>query len=101
VSIVEPRLLDPDRLERLESLQSHLLEIARQLVRPGGRLVYAVCSLLAEEGREQAKRFASGSSLVEDGPAMTAGRAAGPGRLLTPRHDGTDGFFVARWRTPC
>jgi 16S rRNA (cytosine967-C5)-methyltransferase len=93
--------LTPDRLERLVSLQSHLLEIAGQLVRPGGRLVYAVCSLLAEEGRGQAERFAAGSSLVENKPAMVAGRAAGPGRLLTPRHDGTDGFFVARWRTPC
>ena len=28
----------------------------------------------------------------------TAGRAAGPGRLLSPARDGTDGFFVARWR---
>ena len=32
---------------------------------------------------------------------MQAGRAAGPGLLLSPGHDGTDGFFVARWRRPC
>jgi 16S rRNA (cytosine967-C5)-methyltransferase len=93
--------LTPDRLERLVGLQSHLLEIARKLVRPGGHLVYAVCSLLAEEGRGRAEPFAAGSALVPDPLAMAAGRAAGPGRLLTPGHDGTDGFFVARWRAPC
>jgi len=32
---------------------------------------------------------------------MRFGRDAGSGRLLTPGHDGTDGFFVARWRAPC
>jgi 16S rRNA (cytosine967-C5)-methyltransferase len=33
--------------------------------------------------------------------AMAGGRAAGSGRILTPAHDGTDGFFVARWHAPC
>ena len=93
--------LTPDRLGRLLSLQAHLLGIAWKLVRPGGHLVYAVCSVLAEEGRGQAAAFEAGSSAVPDPPAMTAGRAAGSGRLLTPGHDGTDGFFVARWRAPC
>jgi 16S rRNA (cytosine967-C5)-methyltransferase len=88
------------RLERLVSLQAYLLEIAAELVKPGGRLVYAVCSLLAEEGRGQAERW-GGSSLVPDPPAIKGGRAAGPGLLLTPGHDGTDGFFVARWQAPC
>ena len=32
---------------------------------------------------------------------MNAGRQAGDGVLLTPARDGTDGFFVARWRRPC
>ena len=74
---------------------------AASLVRPGGRLVYAVCSLLAEEGRDQAEALAARSSLVPEPLAIAAGRAAGPGRLLSPAHDGTDGFFVARWRRPC
>lgn len=93
--------LTPERLERLVKLQSYLLEIAQELVRPGGCLVYAVCSILAEEGREQAEAFGHGSALVPESPAIGAGREAGPGRLLTPGHDGTDGFFVARWRAPC
>jgi 16S rRNA (cytosine967-C5)-methyltransferase len=93
--------LTPERLERLVALQAQLLELAAELVRPGGTLVYAVCSLLAEEGRAQADRFgAIHSAWVSEPTAMLGGRAAGPGRVLTPAHDGTDGFFVARWRAP-
>jgi len=93
--------LTPDRLTRLAALQARLLDIAATLVAPGGALVYAVCSLLAEEGRGQADAFSARSSLVVEPPPISAGRAAGPGVLLTPAHDGTDGFFVARWRRPC
>jgi 16S rRNA (cytosine967-C5)-methyltransferase len=93
--------LTPARLERLAALQSRLLDLAATLVAPGGALVYAVCSLLAAEGRDQAMAFSARSSLVVEPPPNHGGRAAGPGLLLTPGHDGTDGFFVARWRRPC
>jgi 16S rRNA (cytosine967-C5)-methyltransferase len=93
--------LDQQRLSQLVNLQAHILDVAVELVRPGGFLVYAVCSLLAEEGRKQAEALAERSSLVPVPLAMTAGRAAGPGRILSPGHDGTDGFFVARWQAPC
>ena len=93
--------ITPERLARLTALQARLLDIGAGLLAPGGRLVYVVCSLLAEEGRAQAAGFADRSSLVPDEIAMPAGRAAGTGRLLTPAHDGTDGFFIARWRRPC
>ena len=93
--------LTPDRLERLVALQAHLLDVAAVLVRPGGALVYAVCSLLREEGKGQAKAFSDRSAMVSEAVPIAAGRAAGPGRILSPAHDGTDGFFVARWRAPC
>jgi 16S rRNA (cytosine967-C5)-methyltransferase len=94
--------LNPERLERLVALQAHLLDLAVELVRPEGFLIYAVCSLLQEEGRAQAEAFsARHSAFVPDRLAMEFGRAAWPGRLLTPAHDGTDGFFVARWQAPC
>jgi len=94
--------LNPDRLARLVRLQSELLDIAAELVRPGGVLVYAVCSLLAEEGRGQAEEFGPRrSSFVSQAPDIPGGRPSGPGHLLTPGHDGTDGFFVARWQAPC
>jgi 16S rRNA (cytosine967-C5)-methyltransferase len=94
--------LTPERLARLTELQARLLDVAGALVRPGGALVYAVCSLLAEEGRGQADAFARRhSSFVPEALPIRGGRDAGGGRLLTPAHDGTDGFFIARWRAPC
>jgi 16S rRNA (cytosine967-C5)-methyltransferase len=93
--------LDGTRLSRLLNLQAHILDVAAELVKPGGFVVYAVCSVLAEEGRRQAEALTARSSLVPVPLAMEAGRAAGSGRLLTPGHDGTDGFFVARWQAPC
>jgi 16S rRNA (cytosine967-C5)-methyltransferase len=93
--------LTPDRLTRFVKIQSYLVDLGWELVRPGGVLVYAVCSLLSEEGRGQAEGFAGRSSAVSENAPIPGGRPAGPGRLLTPGHDGTDGFFVARWRRPC
>ncbi len=94
--------LTADRLDRLVKLQAHLLDVAAELVRPGGFVVYAVCSLLQEEGRAQAEAFGTRrSAFVSDALAIDVGRPSGAGRLLTPGNDGTDGFFVARWRAPC
>jgi 16S rRNA (cytosine967-C5)-methyltransferase len=94
--------LNQQRLDQLIQLQAHLIDVAAELVRPGGILVYAVCSMLEEEGRGQAAAFASRRSgfLAQD-PAIEFGRRAGSGRLLSPARDGTDGFFVARWQAPC
>lgn len=93
--------ITPDRLARLTALQARLLDIGAGLLRPGGRLVYAVCSLLSEEGRDQAAAMASRSLLVSEEVPIAAGRTSGAGRLLSPAHDGTDGFFVARWHRSC
>jgi len=93
--------LTPERLARFVATQAYLLDLAWELVRPGGALVYAVCSLVADEGRSQAEGFGARSSAVSEAPPIPGGRAAGPGRLLSPGHDETDGFFVARWRRPC
>jgi 16S rRNA (cytosine967-C5)-methyltransferase len=94
--------LTPERLERLAALQAHLLAIAAELVSPGGRLVYAVCSLLSREGSAQIDGFLqSHSSWIREETPIAGGRSDGAGRLLTPGHDRTDGFFVARLRRPC
>jgi 16S rRNA (cytosine967-C5)-methyltransferase len=94
--------LTSERLNRLVGVQQRLLDIAAELVRPGGRLVYAVCSLLSREGAGQIEAFVSRHSswIVQETP-IAAGRLDGAGRLLTPGHDGTDGFFVARLGRPC
>jgi 16S rRNA (cytosine967-C5)-methyltransferase len=94
--------LTPERLDRLAQLQHRLLGIAAGLVKPGGRLVYAVCSLLSREGAGQIGSFLQDrSSWISEETPIAGGRLEGAGRLLTPGHDGTDGFFVARLRRPC
>ena len=94
--------LTPERLERFTSVQTRLLDIAAQLVRPGGRLAYAVCSLLSREGAGRIDEFLIRHSSwhVQEAP-IVGGRLDGAGRLLTPAHDRTDGFFVARLGRPC
>jgi 16S rRNA (cytosine967-C5)-methyltransferase len=94
--------LTPERLDRLVGLQQRLLDIGAELVRPGGSLVYAVCSLLSREGAGQIERFLERrSSWISEETPIAAGRLDGAGRLLTSGHDGTDGFFVARISRPC
>ena len=94
--------LTPERLDRLVKLQARLLDIAVPLVKPDGALVYATCSIMAREGAGQADAFLGRhSSWVGQDINIAGGRCDGPGRLLTPGHDGTDGFFVARFHRPC
>ncbi|HWB80551.1 MAG TPA: transcription antitermination factor NusB [Nannocystaceae bacterium] len=67
------------------ALQSRLLARALVYLRPGGRLVYAVCSAEPEEG----------PAIVE--AALAAGGiSCTHARLWTPEHDATEGFYVAR-----
>lgn len=94
--------LTPERLERVIAIQERLLDIGAALVRPGGRLVYAVCSILSREGSGQIARFLDRhSSWIREETPIATGRLDGAGRLLTPGQDGTDGFFVARLARPC
>jgi 16S rRNA (cytosine967-C5)-methyltransferase len=90
--------LTPQQLARRIEEQGAVLDQAARFVRPGGRLIYVTCSLLAEENEDRIDAFLAVS------PAFAASTAAGPvdaflthrGFLrLTPRTAGTDGFFVA------
>ena len=74
--------LTPARLERLAATQAMLIELATLLLKPGGRIVYIVCSLLPAEGEAQV--------------ASTPGLATWRSRVLTPADDGCDGFFIAQ-----
>jgi 16S rRNA (cytosine967-C5)-methyltransferase len=91
--------LTPARLDRLAAEQARILDFAAPLLAPGGALVYAVCALTDREGRDQVRAFLErhdGWAVERIEAAM--GRAHGDGLLLTPGHDGTDGFYVARLR---
>lgn len=94
--------LTPARLERLVATQRHLLALAASRVRPGGAVTYIVCSLLDAEGRGQVEAFlADRPGWRAEALSLPFGRAHGPGVRLTPAHDGTDGFFVARLVAAC
>jgi 16S rRNA (cytosine967-C5)-methyltransferase len=95
--------LSQDQLARSLALQARLLELAATLVRPGGRLVYVVCSLIDLEGVDQVNGFLmfNDRTWQSDPLDLPAGRLRGCGTRLTPRNDGTDGFFVARLLRIC
>ncbi|WP_374530364.1 RsmB/NOP family class I SAM-dependent RNA methyltransferase [Novosphingobium sp.] len=95
--------IGPRQIAELAELQSALLDHAASLVKPGGQLVYAVCSLEAEEGEEQAARMTLTPDpfRAEELPAGLAPTPEGwlrtdPGMLADA--GGLDGFFIARWR---
>jgi 16S rRNA (cytosine967-C5)-methyltransferase len=94
--------LTPERLERLTRTQAHLLDVAAGLVRPGGALIYVVCSLLAEEGLNQIESFlVHHPGWAATAPDLPVSGTLGHGVLLTPARHGTDGFFIARLLAPC
>jgi 16S rRNA (cytosine967-C5)-methyltransferase len=79
----------PTKVRELAALQRELLEAAAAQVRPGGVLVYSVCTISPDEGPRQVEH------LLQDHLELELERD--PLQLL-PHRDGTDGFFVARMR---
>jgi 16S rRNA (cytosine967-C5)-methyltransferase len=71
-----------------------------KLVRPGGRLVYATCSLSRRENQEVVAAFlATQPDFTEVAPTGSCGGAAGaPGLVFLPAQHNTDGFYVATLR---
>jgi 16S rRNA (cytosine967-C5)-methyltransferase len=100
----------PEQLADLMVRQQQILSSAARLVGPGGRLLYATCSVLREEGEAQADAFLVAEPEFSVVPAahvwheVIGGVAPGGDRFLrlTPARHGTDGFFVAIFeRQPC
>jgi 16S rRNA (cytosine967-C5)-methyltransferase len=76
-----------EELTRLKALQATLLTNYSKLVKPGGRLVYATCSMLPEENQEQINKF------LESNTDFTLG---GEPLLTRPDRNEGDGFFAQR-----
>lgn len=96
----------PGDIAALAAAQSRLLDAAARRVRPGGRLVYCVCSLETEEGEGQVAGFLRRHpdfaldpvAPGEGGAPVESRRPDGTLRILPGhREGGTDGFFIARF----
>lgn len=91
----------PQDVEELTVKQANILQSAARLVKPGGRLVYATCSLLREENEGIVEAFLAANSEFElaDAAEILAQQqvplATGPYLQLLPQQHGTDGFFAA------
>jgi 16S rRNA (cytosine967-C5)-methyltransferase len=98
--------LSRDRLDVYITAQRDILARAAALVRPGGCLVYATCSVLPEENEAQVEWFRGGHEDFTPVPApelwhRTIGGACpcdGPYLRLSPARTGTDGYFIAVFR---
>jgi 16S rRNA (cytosine967-C5)-methyltransferase len=93
--------LTANDLAELVTKQAQILDQASRLVRTGGRLVYATCSMLIEENETQVQTFLARHSDFHVVPLAAAWTLAGPPpcerpfMVLTPDRHGTDGFFAA------
>jgi 16S rRNA (cytosine967-C5)-methyltransferase len=94
--------IGPRQIAEMAELQGTLLERAAGWVKPGGRLVYAVCSLEPEEGEAQAAAVTLTpdpipAELLPDAlqPDARGWLRTDPGLLAA--QGGMDGFFMARW----
>ena len=91
----------PESVAQLTAKQAAILASAARLVKPGGRLVYATCSLLPEENEDIVSAFLArdeGFALVPAAPVLEAQGVrveADPWLRLYPHRHGTDGFFAA------
>ena len=100
-------------VEEMAKTQAAILQSAARLVKPGGRLVYATCSLLPQENEAIASAFSASSgdfTPLDVGEVLTQLKVEGAAmlcsggengqkylRLWPHRHD-TDGFFAAVWQ---
>ena len=80
-------------LEELTAIQAEILGKVAPLVKDGGRLVYATCSLLPDENEAQVERFLKDHPEFETQPVPE--ELGSPYMRLTPHRHSTDGFFAA------
>jgi 16S rRNA (cytosine967-C5)-methyltransferase len=94
----------PETIDELAEKQRAILAAAARLVKPGGRLVYATCSILCEENEAIVQAFHGANAAFSPLPCselLAAQRIAldtGPYLRLWPHRHGTDGFFAAAFQ---
>ena len=79
--------LQPEFIENIKKIQAEVLENYSKIVKPGGKLVYATCSVLPSENQEQIKHFLS----TEIGKEFTFVQD----KKVLAHESGFDGFYMA------
>lgn len=79
--------LQPEFVENIKEVQAEVLQSYSKIVKPGGKLVYATCSILPSENQEQVNKFLQSETgknftFVED-------------KKITAQESGFDGFYMA------
>lgn len=79
--------LQPEQIDKLRATQQEILQAYAPITKPGGRMVYATCSILPSENQDQVEKFLNSEAgksfkLLEE-------------RRILPQDDGFDGFYMA------
>lgn len=89
-------LRDPADIEALVKEQEKILDACWPLLKPGGIMVYATCSILPQENSQQVEKFlARTDDASEKNIDQPWGHTCQAGRQLFPGEDGMDGFYYA------
>ena len=83
-------------IQTLVLLQKQILESMWTLLKPGGTLLYATCSILPEENTLQIREFLENTENAELSPLSEGESAHNPGRQILPGEGQMDGFYYAR-----
>lgn len=88
--------IEAEDIVTLAALQGRLLAASSALVRPGGTLVYSVCTVTAAESIDHAAP--AGFDVIDDEPPAGSWRRYGRGWRVLPQDDDTDGMVMIRYR---
>lgn len=89
-------LRQPGDIASLKGVQLNILKKAWSMLAPGGRLVYATCSILKAENAEVIEAFLSNQADASEAPIDAEwGRRLSHGRQILPGEEGMDGFYYA------
>lgn len=90
--------LTENDIHELAAIQLQLLENTHKALKPGGRLVYAVCTITRQETTEVVRAFSAHHPELEPMPLLEQTTPAADGLFLWPHELDANGMFLAAWR---